>query len=154
MKLKNIFKTVITAGWLCCGAAAALMTLAACSDDDPIGSLATVSLDQTYLVIPETGGDATLTVKATKPDTESIGTVKVTVDDGETTFTQRFGIIITGETTAVGGLTVDFDQIDAAKREFFTTDGRQVTELKSHGVYVMKVTDKEGTVHSAKIIAK
>ena len=97
---------------------------------------------------------STLTVKATKPDTESIGTVKVTVDDGETTFTQRFGIIITGETTAVGGLTVDFDQIDAAKREFFTTDGRQVTELKSHGVYVMKVTDKEGTVHSAKIIAK
>ena len=62
MKLKNIFKTVITAGWLCCGAAAALMTLAACSDDDPIGSLATVSLDQTYLVIPETGGDVTLTL--------------------------------------------------------------------------------------------
>ncbi len=64
MKRKNIFATLITAGWLCCGAAA-LMTLAACSDDDPIGSLATVSLDQTYLVIPEAGGDATLTVNAT-----------------------------------------------------------------------------------------
>ena len=65
MKLKNIFTTVITAGWLCCGAAAALVTLAACSDDDPIGSLSTMTVDQTYLVIPETGGDVTLTVNAT-----------------------------------------------------------------------------------------
>ena len=39
MKLKNIFAIALTAGWLCCGGAAALMTLTACSDDDPIGSL-------------------------------------------------------------------------------------------------------------------
>lgn len=109
MKLKKIFATALSAGWLYCGAAAALMTLAACSDDDPIGSLATVSLDQTYLVIPETGGDVTLTVKATadwafdkvnvvkKEDTElpdwltastlsgSAGETKVTFHAGATT---------------------------------------------------------------------
>ena len=65
MKLKNIFAIALTAGWLCCGAAAALMTLTACSDDDPIGSLGNISVDQTYIVIPETGGDATLTITAT-----------------------------------------------------------------------------------------
>ena len=61
MKLKNI----ITASWLCCGAVAALMTLTACSDDDPIGTLGEATLDKTYLSIPETGGDATLTINAT-----------------------------------------------------------------------------------------
>ena len=65
MKLKNIFAIALTAGWLCCGGAAALMTLTACSDDDPIGSLGNISVDQTYIVIPETGGDATLTITAT-----------------------------------------------------------------------------------------
>jgi len=43
----------------------------------------------------------TLTVTAVKPDTECVGRLDVTVDDGETTFTQPFGIAITGGTTAV-----------------------------------------------------
>ena len=85
---------------------------------------------------------------------QGIGRVNVTVDDGETTFTQPFGIIISGEWTAIQKPTVDFNQIEAVKREFFTSDGRQVSTLKSHGVYVMKVTDKQGTVHTAKIIAR
>ena len=85
---------------------------------------------------------------------QGIGRVNVTVDDGETTFTQPFGIIISGEWTAIQKPTVDFNQIEAVKREFFTSDGRQVSTLKSHGIYVMKVTDKQGTVHTAKIIAR
>ena len=85
---------------------------------------------------------------------QGIGRANVTVDDGETTFTQPFGIIISGEWTAIQRPTVDFNQIEAVKREFFTSDGRQVSTLKSHGVYVMKVTDKQGTVHTAKIIAR
>ena len=85
---------------------------------------------------------------------QGIGRVNITVDDGETTFTQPFGIIISGEWTAIQKPTVDFNQIEAVKREFFTSDGRQVSTLKSHGVYVMKVTDKQGTVHTAKIIAR
>jgi hypothetical protein len=44
---------------------------------------------------------STLTVKATKPDTQSVGWFNVTVSDGETTFTQRFGIAITGGTTGI-----------------------------------------------------
>lgn len=85
---------------------------------------------------------------------QGIGRVNVTVDDGETTFTQPFGIIISGEWTAIQKPTVDFNQIEAVKREFFTSDGRQVSTLKSHGVYVMKMTDKQNTVHTAKIIAR
>ena len=78
----------------------------------------------------------------------------VTVNDGETTFTQRLGVSVTGEPTAIQTPTMDIDKIEAVKREFFTSDGRQVTTLKAHGVYVMKVTDKQGTVHTAKIIAR
>lgn len=54
MKLKSIFAIALSA-----------LLFTACSDDDPIGTLGTVTLDQTYLSIPETGGDATLTIKAT-----------------------------------------------------------------------------------------
>ena len=43
---------------------------------------------------------STLTVNAIKPDTESIGSFNVTVNDGETTFTQRFGVAITGPAVA------------------------------------------------------
>ena len=85
---------------------------------------------------------------------QGIGRVNVTVDDSETTFTQRFGVIVTGDATAIPKTTVDFNQIEAVEREFFTSDGRQVSTFKSHGVYVMKVTDKQGTVHTAKIIAR
>ena len=42
-----------------------------------------------------------LTVKTTKPDTQSVGWLNVTVSDGETTFTQRFGVAITGGATGI-----------------------------------------------------
>ena len=93
-----------------------------------------------------------LTVKSL--DVPCKGFCEVNVNDGETTFTQRFGVIVMGDATAIQKPTVDFDQIEAVKREFFTPDGRQVSALKAHGVYVMKVTDKQGTVHTAKVIAR
>ena len=93
-----------------------------------------------------------LTIVAASQD--GVAFVPVTVNDGETTFTQRIGVIVTGEPTAIQAPTTDIDKIEAVKREFFTSDGRQVTTLKAHGVYVMKVTDKQGTVHTAKIIAR
>ena len=80
--------------------------------------------------------------------------VPVTVNDGETTFKQRFGVAVTGDPTAMKAPVTDIDQIEAVRREFFTPDGRQVSALQAHGVYVMKVTDKQGTVHTAKIIAR
>ena len=95
-----------------------------------------------------------LKVFALQPNAQGVYSIDVTVDDGETTFTQRFGIIITADPTAIRKPIVDIDQIEAAKREFFTTDGHQVTTLSPHGVYMMKVTDKQGVVHTAKIIAR
>jgi hypothetical protein len=95
-----------------------------------------------------------LKVFALQPNAQGVYSIDVTVDDGETTFTQRFGIIITADPTAIRKPLVDIDQIEAAKREFFTADGRQVTTLSPHGVYMMKVTDKQGVVHTAKIIAR
>ena len=95
-----------------------------------------------------------LKVYALQPNAQGVYSIDITVDDGETTFTQRFGIIITADPTAIRKPIVDIDQIEAAKREFFTTDGHQVTTLSPHGVYMMKVTDKQGVVHTAKIIAR
>ena len=95
-----------------------------------------------------------LKVFALQPNAQGVYSIDITVDDGETTFTQRFGIIITADPTAIRKPIVDIDQIEAAKREFFTTDGHQVTTLSPHGVYMMKVTDKQGVVHTAKIIAR
>ena len=86
---------------------------------------------------------------------QGIGRVNITVDDGETTFTQRFSVIVTGDATAITQHPTPITQHPTPiKHEFFTSDGRQVNTLKSHGVYVMKVTDKQGTVHTAKIIAR
>ena len=48
---------------------------------------------------------STLNVKATKPDTQSVGWLNVTVSDGETTFTQRFGVAITGGATGISEIT-------------------------------------------------
>jgi hypothetical protein len=42
-----------------------------------------------------------LTVKATKSDTQNVDWLNVTVSDGETTFTQRFGVAITGGATGI-----------------------------------------------------
>jgi glycerol-3-phosphate dehydrogenase len=42
--------------------------------------------------------------------------------------------------------------IDVAKREFFTLDGKQVTTMKQHELYIMKITDNNGNVHSVKVI--
>ena len=75
----------------------------------------------------------------------------VTVNDGETTFTQRFGVAVTGNATAIHSVWQE-DDIDVIRREFFTTDGKAVNRLQSHGVYVMKVTDSKGNVHTMKII--
>ncbi len=95
-----------------------------------------------------------LKVQAVKPGAYGIYALDVTVDDGETVFAQRFGVIIHGDVTGIRRPTVDIDQIEAVKREFFTSDGRPVTTLQSRGVYVMKVTDRQGAVHTAKVIAR
>ncbi|MDE5570686.1 MAG: hypothetical protein K2I86_01305, partial [Prevotella sp.] len=80
-----------------------------------------------------------------------VGYIDVTVNDGETTFTQRIGVAVTGETTGIHTVWSEAN-IDVAKREFFTLDGKQVGQMQSHGVYIMKLTDTKGNVHTVKII--
>ena len=90
-----------------------------------------------------------MTVKSS--DTPCVGYCEVTVDDGETTFLQRFGVVVTGDPTAIQPLWSE-DNIDVTRREFFTLDGRQVTQMQPQHIYLMKVTDTQGHVHTVKII--
>ncbi len=101
------------------------------------------------LYAPSING-STLTVKATKPDTECIGSFNVTVNDGETTFTQRFGVAVTGATNAIQTLCTDADIVS---REFFTLDGRQVRTLDRHQVYLMRTTDSQGRQQTLRVMA-
>ena len=96
----------------------------------------------------------TLTVKAIKPDTEGVYHFNVTVNDGETTFSQPFGVAITtaATPTAINPQTSEPKAI--VGREFFTLDGKRVDVLQSHETYLMRTTDKQGNVRTVKIIAK
>lgn len=85
-------------------------------------------------------------------ETSGVGVVDVTVNDGVTTFIQRLYVAIADMTTGIPTVWSE-DNIEVAKREFFTTDGRQVSTLQQHGVYLMKVTDTKGNVHTTKVIA-
>ena len=80
-----------------------------------------------------------------------VGIVNVTVNDNETTWTQKFYVAVTGEPTGIPSVWSE-DNIEVAKREFFTTDGKQVSQMLSHGVYIMKITDTKGHIHTMKII--
>ena len=82
-----------------------------------------------------------------------IAHLDVTVNDGETTFTQRMSVAVTGDATAIQKPWSEKD-IEVAKREFFTTDGQKVTQMQPMGIYVMKVTDTQGRTHTMKIIKK
>ena len=91
-------------------------------------------------------------VKAVKPDAQGVYQVQVTVDDGETTFTQPFGVVITDEESLAVKPIWNEEGIDVVSREFFTLDGKKVTEMQSMEVYLMKVTTADGNVHTMKII--
>ncbi len=90
-------------------------------------------------------------VKAVAGQDGGVGYINVTVNDNETTFTQPIGVAVTGNPTAIHHVWSE-DNFEVAKREFFTLDGKQVTTMQSHKVYVMKITDTKGKVHSVKII--
>ena len=124
----------------------------------------TYSLDAGLASSPEDGANgngvyacsingSTLTVSATKPHTESIHSLYITVDDGETTYSQRFGLAIVGNgSEGIMPAAWSEEGMTVVKREFFTLDGRQASSLQPHEVYLMKVTDSEGREHSVKII--
>ena len=90
-------------------------------------------------------------VSAIQPNAGGIYSVNVTVADGETTFTQRFGVAITDATAAIHSVWSD-DGVQIVKREFFTLDGRRVSRMQSHETYIMQTTDANGRTRSVKII--
>ena len=80
-----------------------------------------------------------------------VGIVNVTVDDGETTWTQKFYVAVTGDPTAINPVWTE-EGLDIVKREFFTLDGKQVTNMKSHETYLMRLTCTDGKIHTVKIL--
>jgi hypothetical protein len=109
----------------------------------------------TYTVAPQgtlltaSVNGSVVTVNAAQQS--GVGTILVTVNDGETTFTQRFGVAITTDaTSAIRPQTSDVTPI--VRREFLTLDGRQVSQMHSHETYIMRTTDADGRQHSVKII--
>lgn len=93
---------------------------------------------------------STITVNTKGHGGIGIVTMKVK-DSAGTTHEKRLSVAVTGETTGIDSVW-DEKNINVAKREFFTLDGKQVNTMKSHEVYVMKITDTDGKVHSVKII--
>jgi hypothetical protein len=84
-------------------------------------------------------------------NTAGLQDVSVTVNDGSTTFTQRIGVAVTGQATAIRPAISD-DMTEVVSREFLTTDGRHVTQMQLGGVYLMRETDANGHVRIVKII--
>ena len=97
-----------------------------------------------------TVSDSIITVQAKEEGGIGMITVKVTDTDGAS-FEQQLGIAITGETTGIHTVWNE-DQIEVAKREFFTLDGKKVDKFDAHNVYVMKITDTTGKVYLMKVI--
>ena len=87
----------------------------------------TFSLDEgigSGLFAPSISG-STLTVKAIMPNTQSIGQFNVTVNDGETTFTQRFGVAITGGTTGISEVRGKMEEV---RGEVYNLQGQRLSQ--------------------------
>ena len=83
-----------------------------------------------------------------------VAPITVTVTDAEgSTFSQRLSVAIASQLpTAVEQPAVDFANMEAVSREFFTLDGKKARTLQSQETYIMKVTDTAGRVHAVKVI--
>ncbi|MCR5642729.1 MAG: T9SS C-terminal target domain-containing protein, partial [Prevotella sp.] len=92
-----------------------------------------------------------LYVHTVKPDATGIFHFKVSCSDGETSFTQTIGVAITSNPTGIPAVSSD-ESATVVSREFFTVDGRRVTQMQPHEVYLMKTTDSEGQVRTVKVI--
>ena len=83
-----------------------------------------------------------------------IGIITMKVkDNAGTTHEKRLSVAVTGETTGINNVWSE-ENIDVAKREFFTLDGKQATTFRQNDIYIMKVTDKNGKVYTMKAIRR
>ena len=88
----------------------------------------TFSLDSDIangLYAPSINGSM-LTVRATKPDTQSVGQFNVTVNDGETTFTQRFGVAVIGNTTGI--YSIENGKLKMDNSEVYNLHGQRISQ--------------------------
>ena len=88
----------------------------------------TFSLDSDIangLYAPSINGSM-LTVRATKPDTQSVGQFNVTVSDGETTFTQRFGVAVIGNTTGI--YSIENGKLKMDNSEVYNLHGQRISQ--------------------------
>ena len=89
----------------------------------------TFSLDEgigTGLFVPSIQ-DSTLNIKATTSDTGSVGSFNVTVNDGETTFTQRFGVAITDGATGIRSVSCH-NMATSSTAPVYDLQGRRVSQ--------------------------
>ena len=83
-----------------------------------------------------------------------VANYNVTISDGETQWTQRFGVVVTNDAaTAIYSAKLP-TSAEIVSRQFFTADGRQVSRMITGNIYLMKETDRSGNVRQVKIIAE
>ena len=72
-------------------------------------------------------------IKATAGSNKGAGYINVKVNDGETTYTQRFGVAVTGSTTGI--LTVT-KPVTVTNDDYYDLQGRKVIKPTQKGVYI------------------
>ena len=72
-------------------------------------------------------------VKAVAGQTAGYGYISVTVNDGETTYTQRFGVAVTGGATGIQTIRTDKEVKDD---NYYDLQGRRVMQPTQKGVYI------------------
>ena len=73
-------------------------------------------------------------VKAAASQNGGIGYINVTVDDGETTFTQRVGVAVTGGSTGI--VTLKNDNALNSTQPVFDLQGRRLQTICRKGIYI------------------
>jgi hypothetical protein len=112
----------------------------------------TYSLDALYGDGYEACMDGSLLkVSAIKPNATGVYSLNVTVNDGKTTFTQRFGLAITSVMTGIHAVSSEHN--DEVSHEVFTLDGRQQSCLQ-HGPNLIRKTFSDGSHKTIKLMVK
>lgn len=92
-------------------------------------------------------------VQITAGSIATIGVVNVTVTDAEgSTMTRPVNVAVTTDPSGIKELFAERN-LNIVAREFFTLDGKKVSKMQSHEVYLMKCTDETGKIHTMKVIA-
>ena len=72
-------------------------------------------------------------IKATAGSNKGAGYINVTVNDGETTYTQRFGVAVTGSATGIQNVT---KPVTVTNDDYYDLQGRKVIKPTRKGVYI------------------